>query len=143
MTSSLARAVLVGLVLMTACGREEAPSARAKVEPLSAAEVKRGHDACRTYIERLCRCALTHTEYVEECELIRNARPDALRKAIEASETNEDDNVRWRTQVTARRIMARCIEDDNRLDIGKCPRQAPDPDPSPVESAPEPTPAPM
>lgn len=122
----LARPLLAILLLVVAVGCKEQPEAPAKqplVEPISAAEVKRGQDACASYIGRLCQCAKTHPEYAEECDLIRNARPDALRKALAAAETNEDENVRWRTQVTARRIMSRCIEDDNRLDLGKCPRE--------------------
>ncbi len=103
---------------------EQAPAAD-KVPPLTDTEVARGREACTRYIERLCRCAETHPEYRKECELIRHARLDALNKVIAASESVDDAHVRWRTQVTARRIMSRCIEDDNRLDTAICPREAP------------------
>jgi hypothetical protein len=101
---------------------EGSTTAAPAVEQLSPSEKERGRAACAAYIERLCRCAETRPELREECDLIRNARPDALEKALAAAETVDDPHVAWRTMVTARRIMSRCIEDDNRLDPGLCPR---------------------
>jgi hypothetical protein len=127
--SSGAKVAVIGLVsslgILLGCqGKAEKTQKKPadEVLQLSPNEKQRGREACATYIERLCRCAQSHPEYQKECELIRNARPDALDKAIAASETVDDANVRWRTQVTARRIMSRCIEDDNRLDLVQCPR---------------------
>ena len=80
--------LLLAFVLLTSasCKEHEEAAVKPAVEPLSAAEVERGHDACRTYIERLCRCAAIHPEYAEECELIRHARPDAILLTYDAQE---------------------------------------------------------
>jgi len=124
--ASLLLSVGLSTALLGGCRGDahEAP-APDKVQPLSDSEKARGREACTRYIERLCRCAESHPEYRQQCELIRHARLDALDKAIAASESVDDPNVAWRTQVTARRIMSRCIEDDNRLDTAICPREAP------------------
>jgi len=121
----LAATLLVSLAIFlgTGCSKEEAETSRHEIIPISAAEEERGIDACTAYAERLCRCADSHPEYAEKCALIRTARLEALQMAIAASrEATEDDRVRWRTALTARRLISRCIEEDNLLDLAICPR---------------------
>jgi len=113
------------LVVCVLAGCKDTPEPRKReIVPISASEEKRGLDACTLYVARLCRCAESRAELKEQCDLIRTARVEALRKALAASrDESEDDHVRWRTGITARRIMSRCIEEDNKLDLATCPRE--------------------
>jgi hypothetical protein len=111
---------LVLVCLLAGCKDNPEPQKR-EVVPISAAEEMRGIDACTSYVEHLCRCAETNAELKEQCDLIRTARVEALRKALAASrDANEDEHVRWRTGVTARRLISNCIEADNELMAGPC-----------------------
>jgi hypothetical protein len=119
---------LVALAMLAAlagCSKKE-KKAKPRVEPMSAAEKQRGVDACTAYVERLCRCAETRPELKESCALVRTAQLEALRMAVAASnKKDEDAHVRWRTQVTARRIIQTCFEENNRLDPSICPVEPP------------------
>jgi len=119
-----ASALLASMVVLWAAGcSKKKETSEHEIIPITADEEKRGIEACTAYVERLCRCAETHAEYADECAMIRRARVEALRKAVAASRREgEGNHVRWRTGVTARRLIARCIEADNKLDLSICPR---------------------
>jgi hypothetical protein len=119
--------VLFAIAALAGC-EEKQETPKPKLRPISASEEERGLDACTAYVERLCRCAEIRPELREKCELVRTARVESLRMALAASRSEDADvRVRWRTEITARRIMSRCIEEDNALDPALCPRPAPSP----------------
>ena len=49
--------VLLALVAMTACAKKPKAAKERPVAGLTDVEVKRGEEACKTYIDKLCACA--------------------------------------------------------------------------------------
>ena len=58
------------------CKKHDAKPAT-RPEPISAAERKRGDDACNAYLARLCACAATRPEMASRCEL-KQAKKEAI-----------------------------------------------------------------
>ena len=116
----IAIAVISAALLFGCKKAEEAP--KREVEPISESEKERGVTACNIYVEHLCACAKSRPELTEKCDLQREARPEALGKALQAAAVSADPDVQWRLQITARRFIKNCIEEDNKL-FAICPRK--------------------
>jgi hypothetical protein len=108
---------------LAACSRKaDAPPAPAADRPaMAASEVKRGQDACKAYIARVCACAETVPAMRERCQL---ARPllDALEVAADVG-ANADSTRRDSLQANAsvRSIIKECIEQAAKLPTAGCP----------------------
>lgn len=122
----IARRAVAALVLgalaiggLGACSKTEGER---RPTPMSQAERDRGRQACQAYLDRLCACAKAKgtKELQDRCELKR-AKPEALELALEV---NDDPSVTGpdvlRAQEEARKIIAKCIEENLALDT-ECP----------------------
>jgi hypothetical protein len=114
---------LVVLALIAcACKKQAEPPAQEPPAPvMPAIEVKRGQDACKTYVEKLCACAETVAAMKEPC-----ARERALGDAIEVNlsvATNPESSRRdaLQAQGSVRAIVKRCIEETAKLPAAGCP----------------------
>jgi hypothetical protein len=120
-------ALLLGL-LVPGCGNKDQDEARhALPPPMNAPEAERGTEACAAYVERVCACAQTKpedAELAEQCHMAP-AKSKSLDMVLEVNGTTESADERVKTERTARRIMASCIEEQSKLDSRGCPRSPP------------------
>ncbi len=115
----LARALAAGAALVAglalgACKKEE-PAPAPAPPAIAEAEIERGQDACRAYIERACACAETVPAAQEPCKLARGI-PDSLDLLVQVAahpETERQDAAQ--TAAALRKIVARCIEGTAKL----------------------------
>jgi hypothetical protein len=105
------------LALLAACGKsdegEGAASEPPKMpNPITAEEATRGRQACETYVDQVCECALKVEDLTGECELART-RPGALDLNLRAAAAEGSANLRDRVaiQANARAIARACIQD--------------------------------
>ncbi len=122
----LTAAVLVAAV---GCGKrksgeERAGSAGDPTAPprITNQEADRGRQACESYVDQVCECALKIADLTSECELARS-RPAALDMNLRAAmaEGNATDRDRRAIQANARQIAQACIEDAAALLKRGCP----------------------
>lgn len=118
----------LALVLVAVLGckaAEQAPPPASDDRPtISKAEVARGQDACKAYVDRVCACAEHHPEHEadrkSECALAR-ALPDAMQVGLDVAMTADStrrDVVQANDSV--RKIVKQCIEQTAKL-AGVCP----------------------
>ena len=115
---------VAGLILIAACSQSDAPAPAASETQvrLSQAEVDRGVEACRTYVNRLCACAKTNSQLTDSCQTAKDI-PETLRLSIEASFSKAiSEKDRWKIIYNTRERIKTCIEKDNQLDPSSCPR---------------------
>jgi hypothetical protein len=114
---------LVVLVACAACrGSSDAPAPGADSRPVMAAsEVKRSQDACKAYVDQVCRCAETVPAMKQACGLAR-ALPDAIQVGLDVA-GNADTSRREVLQVhdSVRKIVKQCIEETAKLPAAGCP----------------------
>jgi len=89
--------------------------------PLSAAESERGIEACAAYRDRVCQCAesmpdadAAGREVADQCQFAK-AKHSSLTMVLEVNRQPKDAAERAKTNDTARRIIASCIEGHGRL----------------------------
>jgi hypothetical protein len=127
-------------------GEREASAAQEMPNPIGAEEAKRGRQACESYVDQVCECALKVQDLTSECELART-RPGALDLNLRAAAAEGSANLRDRVaiQANARAIARACIQDAAALVKRGCEISAETAAPSssaPAESAKAPTGAP-
>jgi len=105
---------LAGQLLLGACKQQEEP-APAPPPAIGEAELRRGHDACRAYVEQVCACAKTVPAAQQPCALAR-ALPESIDVAVAVSAHPQTER-RDVTQSAAaiRKTIARCIEQTAKL----------------------------
>jgi hypothetical protein len=121
--------VLLGLLLCIGCSKEEQKSpdqggdTPRQIPMIPEAEVARGVDACKRYVERVCACAESKEELKPECELSQSRSP-ALELSVRTARASGDldDSDRGAAISNALKIIKACIEADARLDPALCPR---------------------
>ena len=115
--------IILAFCIVCSCSKAEDTSASIAPPQISKAEAERGLKACGTYVERLCRCAQTHKDLAQQCEDKRDNR-EVLRLTLEAaSSSTVSVQDRWRIAKNAQDRIKQCLEDENRLDLVKCPRK--------------------
>lgn len=105
---------LAGGLLLGACKRQE-ERAPAPPAAISEAEIARGHDACRAYVEQVCECAKTVPAAQQPCGLAK-ALPEAIDVAVDVSaqpQAERRDVVQ--SAAAIRKTIARCIEQTAKL----------------------------
>jgi hypothetical protein len=127
-------------------GEREASATKEMPDPIGAEEAKRGRQACESYVDQVCECALKVQDLTSECELART-RPGALDLNLRAAAAEGSANLRDRVaiQANARAIARACIQDAAALVKRGCEISAETAAPSnsaPAESAKAPTGAP-
>ena len=113
-------AVVFALVLASGCKKQEdKPAAPPPQIPMT--ELRRGQDACKTYVEKVCKCAETVEAATERCKLSR-AYPDAIDVAMMTvgNTRSKSDEVKNAAE-SVRKTMATCIEETARLPTIGCP----------------------
>ncbi|HUH03658.1 MAG TPA: hypothetical protein VML75_16800 [Kofleriaceae bacterium] len=111
------------MIFLLAGGCNKGQDAPAEVvgPPIEVPEIQRGKDACEAWRERACRCAATDPALAPTCEEAGKI-PAAMKMSIQAANSEGlDDHTRARLVLEARRIMARCLEEQARIDPGSCP----------------------
>ncbi len=116
---------LIALLAATACHKNDEP-AQARVEPppdpITTTEVDRGRQACDSFAEKVCDCALARPEMTSECELART-RSGAFDLNVRAARASGHTSTRdvASIQANARKIVRACIEDAAKLVVRGCP----------------------
>lgn len=108
------------LVLALAACAKKTDDAGPAVKPIAAEEVKRGQDACKDYVDRVCACGEKVPEAKAQCDLAR-ALPDALRVQLDyaqAKETSKNDVLA--AQAAVRKVVKECIEETAKLPTMGC-----------------------
>lgn len=118
------RLALVLVAVLGGCRKDPKDGPAPMPAPIGATEADRGKEACRAYVERVCTCARAKagdTELAEQCELAPG-KVSSLDMVLQVNREAKDLAERLRTETTARRIVASCIEAESRLDSRGCPR---------------------
>src|SRR3954463_11981920 len=111
------------LLILVACAgckqRSDAPPPPAppgtEVPVMPASEVKRGQDACKAYVDKVCACAETTPVLKQPCAL-SHALPDALEVALDVAATAESTRRDvLQAHDSVRKIVKRCIEETAKL----------------------------
>ena len=105
----------LALALLVACGNSEAPEGPPPTA-ISQAEIQRGQDACKSYVEKVCSCADKVEAAKDACQKARPL-PESLNLTLNvanATDTKPKDS--RGAQNAARAIMKQCIEG-----VGKLP----------------------
>lgn len=111
---------LAALALCAACKQQADTPPPAPPPAMPATEVKRAQDACKAYVDQVCRCARTMPALEQQCQLAR-ALPDAVQLGAEVSanaDTSQGDG--RQVQATVRTIARQCIEQLARLPAAGC-----------------------
>ena len=98
-----------------------APSAGSDRPVVSAGEVKRGQDACKAYVDKVCACAATHPDLQKACGLAK-ALPEAMQVALDVAATA--DSTRQdvlQANDSMRKVVKECIEETAKLAPSGCP----------------------
>jgi hypothetical protein len=113
--------VVVLVLVVAACKKPSEPPPSSDVPAMPAAEVQRGRDACKAYVEKVCACAPTVAAMQQQCALAR-ALPDALQVSLDVAMT--PDSTRrdvLQAHDGARKIIKECIEATAKLPAAGCP----------------------
>lgn len=108
-------------VALLGCKKSEDKPPPGPPPKIPQAELERGRDACKTYVEKVCKCAETVAAAKEPCALGK-AYPDAIEVGMQtvANTKSESDEVKNAAE-TIRKTMATCIEETGRLPSLGCP----------------------
>jgi hypothetical protein len=124
--ASLGLVLATALLMTSACGRrksdERGQSGAGGPPRITAQEADRGRQACQSYVDQVCDCALKVADLTSECDLARS-RPKALEMNLRAAmaEGNATERDRRAIQANARQIAEACIEDAAALVKRGCP----------------------
>ncbi len=111
------------LVAVLGCKQAEPTAAPAGDDRpvISKAEVVRGQDACKAYVDKVCGCAAQQPDRRKDCELAR-ALPEAMQVGLDVAVTADStrrDVVQANDSV--RKIVAECIQQTAKLANAGCP----------------------
>jgi len=113
---------LVALALLASCKKQaDAPPAPAPLPVMAAAEAKRGQDACKAYVDKVCACAETVAAMKQPCGLAR-ALPEAIDVGLSVAgnpESTRRDVLQANDSV--RKVVKECIEETAKLSGAGCP----------------------
>jgi hypothetical protein len=108
------------LCLLIACAKKQEPPP-AKVAPLTAEEIQRSTDACKTYVDKVCACAAQVPAAKQQCDLAK-ALPEAVQIGVDVAanpETKPQDI--YGAQGSVRKAVKTCIEQTAKLPSLGCP----------------------
>jgi hypothetical protein len=110
------------VLVFAACSKsnDAPPPTSSRPAAITSAERQRGDDACHAYVDRLCKCAETKKELADRCQL-KHAKLEALSLAIQVDDDpGSTPQAVFNAQDQARKIIAKCIEENAALDA-ECP----------------------
>jgi hypothetical protein len=98
------------LCVLLACSKKQEPPKEQKVPAMSATEIQRGQDACKTYVDKVCGCAGSNAALQEQCSLAK-ALPDAIRIGVEVSQSPDSKPKDiYGAQDSVRKAARNCVE---------------------------------
>ncbi len=109
------------LCLLLACAKKQEPPPPSKVPALTAEEVQRSTDACKSYVDKVCACAAQVPAAKQQCDLAK-ALPEAVQIGVEVAanpETKPQDI--YGAQGSVRKAVKTCIEQTAKLPSLGCP----------------------
>jgi hypothetical protein len=109
------------LCLLVACAKKQQPPPQGKVPPLSAEEIQRSQDACKTYVDKICACADKVPAVKQQCDLAK-ALPEAVQIGVDVA-ANPDTKPQdiYGAQGSVRKAVKTCIEQMAKLPSLGCP----------------------
>jgi hypothetical protein len=109
------------LCLLVACAKKQEAPKQQEVPPMSATEIQRSEDACKTYVDKLCACAGSNAALKDQCGLAR-ALPDAIRIGVEVSQSpdSKPKDIHG-AQESVRMTAKNCVEQLAKLPSLGCP----------------------
>jgi hypothetical protein len=109
------------LCLLLACAKKQEAPKEQKVPPMSATEIQRGEEACKTYVDKLCACAGSSAQLQQQCSLAK-ALPDAIRIGVEVSQSpdSKPQDI-YGAQDSVRKAAKTCVEQLAKLPSLGCP----------------------
>jgi hypothetical protein len=115
------RWLLMAALALAGCKKQEPQKDPTRPASIPPAELERGRDACKAYVEKVCKCAETVPAVVEQCKLAR-ALPDAIELALGvSSSTDSAKQDTLHAAATIRNTTAACIEKTAQLPAQGCP----------------------
>jgi hypothetical protein len=114
------RLALLVLVLAAACKKEQpaTPPPDDRPAPIPPTELKRGQDACKAYVDKVCAC--TAPDAPKACALAK-ALPDAIATALEVAQNPESARMDvLQSNDIVRKTMKECIEQIAKLPALGC-----------------------
>jgi hypothetical protein len=114
------------LVVLLACAgckqhSEPAPAATTARPVIPVSEVKRGQDACKAYVAKVCACAETVPAMKHDCELSRSY-PEAMQVSLDVAATADSTRLDvLQANDSVRKIVKQCIEATAKLPGAGCP----------------------
>ena len=107
---------LVVMLALAGCAKHEAQ--QKPVEPLPPAEVARAHEACQSYVDKVCAC--TSPAAQKQCPLAKPL-PQALDLSLQtAANPGEERDSQMRAQVFVRETVKECVEELAKLPALGC-----------------------
>ena len=105
------------LCLLLACSKKQAPPREQKVPPMSATEIQRSQDACKTYVDKVCACPA-----LADPLNLAKALPDAIRIGVEVSQSpdSKPQDI-YDAQQSVRKTAKNCVEQLAKLPSLGCP----------------------
>jgi len=117
-------ALVLVLVAVTGCkAKQSAPKKQKPVAGLTDVEIKRGEDACKTYVDKVCACAAQkpdQAELAKQCQLAKSL-PEAMQIALSvAMHPDTKPEVAQQSYDSARTTIGSCIEETAKLPALGC-----------------------
>lgn len=112
-------ALVLALAAMSGCkAKESAPKKQKPVAGMTEIEIKRGEDACKTYVEKTCACAdqkPDQAELAKQCQLAKSL-PEAMQIALSVA-VNPDSkpDVVQQSYDSVRTTVGNCIQETAKL----------------------------
>ena len=112
---ALVLAMTAAMAAMTACEKKPKPTKQKPVAGLTDVELKRGEEACKAYVDKVCACAQTKPDLAQQCQLAK-ALPEALQIALSvATHPDTKPDVATQSFDSARQTIGTCIEEASKL----------------------------
>lgn len=128
LANTLLWALLCASICALAVGCSKGESDEGPVDdmppPVSEAEQRRGEEACKAYVARVCACAESRPDDAdmrERCD-VAPGKLSSLNMVLRVNRAPENAEDRVKTSTTAHRIIGSCIAEQSKLDSLGCPR---------------------
>jgi hypothetical protein len=112
-------ALVLALVAVAGCkAKDERPKKQTPVAGMTEVEVKRGEDACKTYVDKVCACATQKpddSELGKQCQLAKSL-PEAMQIALSvAINPDSKPDVVEQSYDSVRTTVSQCIQETAKL----------------------------
>jgi hypothetical protein len=112
---TLALVLVLVAVALAGCEKKPKPTKQKPVAGLTDVELKRGEDACKLYVDKICACAQTKPDLAQQCQLAK-ALPEAMQIALSvATHPDSKPDVAQQSYDSVRRTMGECIQETAKL----------------------------